>query len=129
MGPIRRGLIAGALLVPNAAMAEVCDEYAPGWDGTPVTTLDGLGAHAQSPVVLVLLLGTAIAIRLRHQWGGLAAVVGWSAYIFFLMQNEVFATAVTEGCAGNPSLFIGIVTALSAGVVLYTAPIRKEPEP
>ncbi len=120
--------MAGALLaLPSAAMADVCGEHAPGWDGTRISAWEELLVNLQSPVVVVLFLATATAIRFRSQWGGLAAVVGWSLYIFFLMQDEIYWTAVAEGCAGSPSLFLGVVTLLSAGVVLYTAPTRSEP--
>lgn len=130
MGPLRRKLTALAFFTTaTPAWAEVCDEVRPDWDGTPVTALGEFLYLLQAPVVLVLILGTAMAFRFRSEWGGLVVVVGWSVVTYLITdwgganQQEVLARA--EGCIGSPSLFIAVATALSIGLVLYTAPLPK----
>ncbi|MEO1637838.1 MAG: hypothetical protein AAFU41_01160 [Pseudomonadota bacterium] len=131
MGPVRRRLIlATLLLLPGAAWAEVCDKERPGWDGTPVGAFGELLYLLQTPVVLVLILGTALAIRFRSEKGGLAVVVGWSIVTFLTTgigrTDAVRAAGIAEGCIGSPALFIAVAAALSVGVVLYTAPLPRQ---
>ena len=79
-----------------------------------------------SPPALILLIATAIAVRLRHQWGALVVVLGWTALVSFVSvfrpDAELHAAAVHEGCAGSAALFIGTVTAICIAMILYTAP-------
>jgi len=130
MGPVRRRLIlATFLLLPGAAWAEVCDKERPGWDGVPVGAFDELLYFLQTPIVLVLILGTALAIRFRSEKGGLAVVVGWSIATFLVtgvgLSDPIRTAAIAEGCIGSPSLFIAFAAALSVGVVFYTAPLPR----
>jgi hypothetical protein len=123
----RSGLIAIAGLsavMPVPAAAEVCDKINPDWDGARVTALAEAVTLASSLPVVLLLLATAIAIRTRSKWGGVAVVSGWSfmTYFFALGSSDVYTAARAEGCVGSPALFIAIVAALSVAVILYTAP-------
>ena len=129
MGPIRRGLILLPLLMaPSAGMAQVCEQQRPGWDGAPVSAFGELVFLMQTPIVLALILATALAFRLRNQWVGLVVVVGWSTITYFMNSGTTNADAITEGCIGSPTLFIGMVFALCVGIVLYTAPLPKRGE-
>lgn len=95
------------------------------WDGTPVSPVGELLFQLQTPIVLLLLLTTALVIRFRRQWGGLAVVVGWSIATYFAFSGDLQQAMVSEGCAGNPALFIAVVAVLCIGVVLYTAPVPR----
>lgn len=83
----------------------------------------------QTPIVLLLIIGTALAVRFRHEWGGLIVVVGWSLATFLITgwgsQDGATAAAMIEGCVGPSWLFIGMACALCIGVVVYTAPLKK----
>lgn len=130
MGPLRRRLIAGlALLGPTPAAAEVCATLRPGWDGTPVTGFGELLLMFQTPLVLILILASALAVRFRHELGGVIVVVGWSIATYMVTgwgnSDGIRQAAMTEGCVGSPALFITVAVAVGVGVVLYTAPIRR----
>jgi hypothetical protein len=126
--------IAGAALavclLPFPALAQAqdtaCARLRPGWDDTPATPLTEVLALAGTPLALALMIGTALAVRLRSAWGGLVAVVGWSFYIYFLVfQGDAAGLrdlAMAEGCIGSPTLFIVVVAAICVATVLYTAP-------
>jgi hypothetical protein len=102
----------------------------PDWDGTPVSAFGELVFLAQSPIVLILLLLTAVAVRFRSEWGGLAVVVGWSIATYLVTgwgsTSETQVAVMQEGCVGSPALFIAFAAALCIGVVLYTAPLGKK---
>lgn len=130
MGPVRRRLIAaGTLLAPTGAWAEVCSVERPNWDGLPVSAVGELLILFQTPIVLVLLLLTALVIRFRHEWAGLLVVVGWSLSTYLVIDwagtDTVRAAGMAEGCIGNPALFIIVAVAACIGVVLYTAPFNR----
>lgn len=130
MGPIRRRLItAGALLGPAPAWAEVCTAVRPGWNGDTVTAMGELLVLFQTPLVLLLVLCTALAVRLRHELGGVVVVVGWSIATYMVTgwgnSDGIRKAAMTEGCVGSPALFITVAVAVAIGVVLYTAPITR----
>lgn len=133
--PLRKLACATALAVtlfPQAALAEVCDKVRPLWRRAegPATALDEALHFAASPVSVVLLLATAIALRFRSPWGGLAAVCGWSALVFVIVFGDaqdptgITPMARAEGCIGSPALFIALVAAICVGTVVYTAPGR-----
>ncbi|MGP6087456.1 hypothetical protein [Antarctobacter jejuensis] len=122
-----RTLAIGALASwPSTLLADVCAVERPDWDGAPVSGLDETVMLAGSLPSLALILVTALAVRFRNQWAGLAAVSGWSLLIYFLtFSGPAAATrqiAAAEGCVGSPTLFIAIVTAMSIATILYTAP-------
>lgn len=130
MGPVRRRLIiAGALLGPAPAWADVCETVRPGWDGETVTAMGELLLLFQTPLVLLLLLGTALAVRFRHELGGVVVVVGWSIATYVATgwgnADGIREAALAEGCVGSPALFITVAVAVAIGVVLYTAPITR----
>lgn len=116
--------------LPGAALAEVCDKARPLWNptGGPATIWDEALHLAATPVALMLLLGTALAVRFRSAWGGLVAVCGWSimvGVIVFADKDDptgIHKLAAQEGCIGSPSLFIAVVAAISVATILYTAP-------
>lgn len=131
MGPVRRRLIwAVALLAPAPAWADVCTLQRPGWDGTPVTAFGELLFLLQTPVVLILIILTALALRFRSEWGGLAVVVGWSLSTFLATgwgsNGDTRALAINEGCIGNSTLYILFAALVCIGVVLYTAPLKRD---
>jgi hypothetical protein len=120
--------LALCIALPGPALAAACDALRPRWDpaGGPATAFDEALHLAASPVALVLLLGTALAVRLRNQWAGLAAVCGWSILIslrvFAPGGDETAQMAATEGCIASPALFIAVVAAICVATILYTAP-------
>lgn len=125
MGPLRRRLIALALLMPSTAWAEVCDKERPNWvPGTDATAFTEMIAMLGTPPSLILLVATAVAVRFRSAWGALIVVLGWTAWtsaIVFLPHDPVRAAAVKEGCIGNPSLFIAFVATISVAMIIYTS--------
>lgn len=128
MGSLRRGLILA--LLPSAAWAEVCDKERPAWDGAPVTPVTEAVALFSSLPALVLICATLLALRFRHQWGGLIVVLLWSFLIsahVSLDPSGIKAAARDEGCLGDPILFIGLVIAICIATILYTAPLGSRP--
>jgi hypothetical protein len=125
MGPVRGGLILACLVLPGPALAEVCARLRPDWDGGPVGPVADAIALFSSLPALALLLGTALAIRLRHQGLALGVVVLWTVLVSFAAlrggQDGVWQAAATEGCVGSPSLFIALAAAISVGTILYTS--------
>lgn len=126
--PVKRllFLVAVGLVGPSVAFAGVCATERPDWDGAPVGALQEALLLAGALPSLALILVTALAVRFRNQWAGLAAVCGWSLLIYFLTFNGPIAAtrnvAAAEGCVGSPTLFIAIVAAISVATILYTAP-------
>ncbi|MEM6306176.1 MAG: hypothetical protein AAF744_15775 [Pseudomonadota bacterium] len=126
MGPLRGGLTGLLTLIPAATSAgQVCATARPDWDGVAV----GAAAEAltlfASPMGLVLLVLTAVVIRYRSSWGGVAITVGWTVFaslVTMLDPTGQRAFAVAEGCMGPPTLFIAIAAAISVGTIFYTAP-------
>ncbi len=130
MGPLRRGLIHAAPVLaalPGPALAEVCDKIRPDWDGTPVSGLQEALQLALTAPVLALLIATGAALRFRSQWGGLIVVVLWTGYASLLSFGDLRTQAQAEGCAGSPTLFIGLVAAICVATILYTAPVKPGP--
>lgn len=122
MGPVRGGVILA--LVPGAAWAQDCAVQRPGWDGAAVSAVQEAMFLAYTPAALVLFLGTIAALRFKSHWGSLAVVLGWTAFVSFLTMFAPASrvAAVTEGCVGSPTLFIGIIAAICVGTIFYTAP-------
>ncbi|WP_439122403.1 hypothetical protein [Marivita sp.] len=125
MGPVRGGLILS--LMPGMALAQDCALQRPDWDGAPVSAVQEAVFLASSPAALILMLGTVAAIRFKSQWGSLAAVLGWTAFVTFLTMLAPASRklAMAEGCVGSPALFIGIIAAICVGMIFYTAPPLK----
>ncbi|WP_299208570.1 hypothetical protein [uncultured Tateyamaria sp.] len=112
-------------MLPQAAMAEVCDKERPGWDGMPVGMIGEAINLFLSPAGVALLLLSLVALRFRHQWIGLAAVILWTVFITIVTMADptgVRGLAMVEGCIGPPTLFIAAVAAICVGIVLYTKP-------
>ncbi len=126
MGPLRGRLTLTAFaLAPSPLWAAVCDQVRPNWTpGTEVGLIEETLLLFASPVSLLLLLGMALAIRLRHQWGALAVVVGWTAWISVIAvgNSQVQAAARAEGCMGSPALFISLGAAICIATILFTRP-------
>jgi hypothetical protein len=126
MGSLRIGLILATL--PTIAGAGVCDTQYPDWDGTPATMLSEALAQFTSPLALILLVASALALRFRSQWGGLAVTLLWAglvSMIAFFDPGGTRTQAMTEGCVGPATLFIAAVTAICTGIILYTAPRQR----
>ena len=125
MGPVRGGLILSVL--PGAALAQSCAVQRPSWDGAPVSAVQEAMFLAMSPAALVLFLGTALAVRFKSQWGSLAVVLGWTAFVTFLtmLAPDSRKLAMAEGCIGSPALFIALIAAICVGTIFYTAPPIK----
>ena len=111
--------------MPNTVWADICSTLRPNWDGGPVSAWSELLHLAQTPIVIALLITTLLVLRFRSQWGGLAVVVGWSFVTYLSLSSNIQQTAASEGCVGNPALFIAVVALLCIGVVLYTAPLPR----
>lgn len=130
MGPFRRG-VALALALPNAAWSEACNKTRPDWDGSAVSALDEALYLAATPATLVLILGSMIAVRFRHQWGALAVVVLWTLLVSMVAMGDptgLRAQEIAEGCIGSPALFIAAVAAICVGMIIYTTPKRERAE-
>lgn len=125
MGPVRGGVI--LFLLPGVALAQDCAVQRPAWEGAPVGAVQEAVYLASTPAALVLFLGTIAAIRFKSQWGALAVVLGWTAFVTFLTMLAPAArkAAMAEGCVGSPALFIGIIAAICVGMIFYTAPPIK----
>lgn len=123
MGPLRRGLILS--LLPGPALAAVCDDARPNWDGVPVTAFAEAVSLLSTPPALILLVATALVVRFKNQWGGLVVVVLWTLFASLLTMFDptgVREIATQEGCFGSPALFIAAVAAICVAMILYTAP-------
>jgi hypothetical protein len=119
-----------ALTWPGMAHADSCAQMRPGWDGTPATAISEAIALASMPLSLILVLISALALRFRSQWGGLAAVAGWSvliSYIVFWSDQSARFAAAQQGCVASPALFIALVAAICLAIVIYTAPAKGRP--
>ena len=140
MGPVRgrlSGIAAGALALialaatPARAADGACAELRPGWDGVRVGALEEALALALSPAALVLLAATLIALRFRSQWGALAVVLLWTAFLSLVTMLDptgLRAAGQAEGCLGSPVLFIALVMAICAGLIVYTLPRLGKPQ-
>lgn len=131
MGSLRRGVTLA--LLPTPALAEVCDKVRPMWEpGTQATAWGEMLALLSSPVSLLLLAATALAIRLRSQWGALGVVACWSVWTsmiaFFGAGDEVRQMALAEGCIGSPTLFLALIAAICVATILYTVPRPTRPD-
>ena len=126
MGPVRRGLTAALVLTPGTAWAEVCDKLRPNWvPGTEATAWTEMIGLFSSIPSLALLIATALVVRLRSAWGGVAVTVLWTGLVSLLVfstPDEVRVQAIQEGCIGSPTLFIGVVAAICVAMILYPAP-------
>ena len=122
MGSFRGGIILSFLAAP--ALAEVCDKERPGWDGTPATAVTEAIALFSTPLGLFLLIATAITLRFRNAWGGLATTVGWTGFITIVVSADpsgVQGFAISEGCIGPPTLFVALSIAICIVTIIYTA--------
>lgn len=111
------------------ASSSICDKARPGWDGTPVGPIDEALFLAGTPAALVLFLATALVLRYRSQWGGVAIVVGWTLFATMLTMIDpggLRANGQIEGCTGAPTLFLALVAAICVGTILYTAPVERD---
>ncbi|WP_100369131.1 hypothetical protein [Yoonia maricola] len=118
------------MLAPAPAWADVCTALRPAWDGQPVTAFGEFLYLLQTPVVLMLIVATALAVRFRSEWGGLVVVIGWSLSTFLATgwgaNGDIRDAARIEGCVGNATLFILVAALVCVGVVLYTAPLKRD---
>lgn len=126
MGPLRGGVVLA--IYPGSVVAEVCDKVRPNWTGEQVSAVGEAVLSFSTVPSLVLLLATALAIRLRSQWGALAVVVLWTIWISIISMTDAGGLkklAIEEGCMGSPTLFIAVVAAICVGTILYTTPRQK----
>lgn len=122
MGPVRGRLIALALLVPEAARAEVCDKTRPGWtlDQGPVTGGAETLYILASPVGLGLVALIVLALVFPRRWLALLAALPALALAGLLVisrQSDMAALAMTEGCIGSATPAV-VLLVLAAAVVL-----------
>ena len=128
---MRKPLIWAVLLTltPLSAYAGVCETLSPGWvPGTSVSILQQTITMLAMPVSLALLIASALMFRLKAQWGSLAVIIGWAAWITALTTDSAIATrhaARLEGCAASPALFFAFAVAVCIGLVLYTSPLKN----
>ncbi|MEO1778127.1 MAG: hypothetical protein AAFU63_04990 [Pseudomonadota bacterium] len=119
-------------LLPGPAWAEVCDKARPGWDGAPATALTEAINLFVSPAGLALLGLSLIALRFRHQWIGLGAVLLWTVFITMITMADptgIRRQAMVEGCIGQPTLFIAAAAAICVAIVLWTKPRTSDDPP
>lgn len=124
MGPLRRGLITAAALLPGPAWAEACATVRPGWDGVPVTAWGETLALFSTPAALFLLAASVTAIALRSAIGALVVCLMWSTLTTIIVATDPTGLrdqARIEGCTASPALFIAAIAILCAAMVLYTA--------
>ncbi|MFX0542914.1 hypothetical protein ACEWPM_014430 [Roseovarius sp. S4756] len=117
-------ITAAALLVPGAALAEVCDKERPDWDGVPVTMLGEAIILFSTPAALILLAASAIAVMARSPWGALVLCVLWSGLTMMVAAADptgLRAQALAEGCLASPALFIVAVAAICGAMILHTS--------
>ncbi|QUJ75834.1 hypothetical protein KDD17_12920 [Sulfitobacter albidus] len=125
MGSLRRGVILA--LLPGPALAQSCADMRPGWTaGAEATAWTELIALSGTPASLVLLLASALVLRLRHQWGALIVTVLWSFWASFIAMAGP-TQAAAEGCIGSPTLFIALVAAICTGMIIYTTGGKPRP--
>lgn len=132
MGPFRRGLSLAPLPLVAAATAwaqeatatGACAALRPDWDGEPVGAMAEMVALLSSPIPLILLMVTAVAIRFKAQWAVLVVCLAWSVVVsattFFDPTGGLREAGMAEGCVGSPVLFILTVSVLCVGAVLAT---------
>ena len=113
--------------LPTSALAEVCDKVRPHWvPGTDATAFSELISLFGTPPSLILLVATAIVLRFRSKWGGLAVTVLWAGWVSLVSivgaNEEMQQLAAREGCVGSPALFIVAVAAICIATILYTSP-------
>ena len=81
MGSVRRGVILGLVAaMPTQVLADICAQVRPNWSGSEVTALTEAMALFGTPPSLFLIVATALVVRLRSQWGGLAVVFAWAMW-------------------------------------------------
>ncbi|WP_299286381.1 hypothetical protein [uncultured Tateyamaria sp.] len=110
------------------AHAEACAILRPDWDGTSVSAIGEAVGLLTAPMGLFLLAATVMAVLVRSQWGGLVAVLLWTAFITFVTMADSDGqrpAAMAEGCVGPPTLFIAAAAAICVAVVLYTMPHKS----
>jgi hypothetical protein len=123
MGPVRGRLIAAlALLVPQAAWAEVCDKTRPGWtlDQGPVTGGAETVYILASPIGLGLVAVMVLALVFPRPWLALLAALPALALAGLLVisrQSDIAALAMKEGCIGSAIPAV-VLLVLAAAVVL-----------
>jgi hypothetical protein len=122
MGSVRGRLIALALLVPQAARAEVCDKTRPGWtlDQGPVTGGAETLYILASPVGLGLVAVMVLALVFPRRWLALLAALPALALAGLLVisrQSEMATLAMKEGCIGSAIPAV-VLLVLAAAVVL-----------
>lgn len=106
-------------------MSDLCTNARPNWTGEVVSAWQEMIWLFASPAALILLIGTAFALRYKSQWGGLAVMVLWGmlgSYLSFPDYNPLRAQGQLDGCFGSPTLFLAVVTAICVATILYTAP-------
>ena len=121
MGSFRGGVILTAFAaIPMPAFADICAQVRPDWTGSEATAVTEAIALFGTPPSLFLVVATALAVRFRSQWGGLAVVVAWAIWTsaVALNGNDQLAQATIEGCVGSPALFLIGVALMCAGTVL-----------
>ena len=121
----RKRLLAPLLILPSPAVAQSCADLRPGWDGAPVSAFSEALLLFSTPLSLILLLATAIVLRLRSNWGALGIAIGWSLQVYLVTFVLPPDAARAEGCVGSPVLFILAAAVLAVGAVIYTGPPPK----
>lgn len=122
MGPVRGRLIALAMLMPQAAWAEVCDKTRPGWtlDQGPVTGGAETLYILASPIGLGLVAMMVLALVFPRCWLALLAALPALALAGLLVisrQSDMAALAMKEGCIGSAIPAV-VLLVLAAAVVL-----------
>ena len=131
MVQIARILAILGLVAANPAHAATCAEARPGWDGTPVSAWQEVMFLVSTAPVLILLVLTAIALRLRSPILSLIVTVLWTGMVTLVAMVDpggLRADLAEQGCGGSPTLFIALATAICVGMILYIVRPQGGPE-
>lgn len=116
-----RSLWFGLLMLPTAAIAEVCDKERPLWGGGPVSAWDEALYHITSPAGWPILVALVLAFIFRRRWlwitaGIFATLAAWAANELPHLDDPsmpFFELMQQEGWVGPPHLSIALCAAIS----------------
>ncbi len=110
------------VLLPGAALAEVCDKIRPGWDisNGPVSQVDNvLFFFSASPATIILVGLIVISLLLRNRWMCLISALVSIALATILMLDwvlewggKVTEFGIAEGCVVPPYLLSAVFLAV-----------------
>jgi hypothetical protein len=126
-------VVAVVILLPDVAVAEVCDKEVPDWrpgDG-PVGTVEGVMQFIGSPGGILTFTVVAAACAVRGIWipvfaGCYLVAVTWllgAPWIGSDGWDRIYQASVAEGCRASPESVLGF-TALLA-IAMFSLAARR----